>query len=198
MDQPQKLEGNPIAQRRVICYGQGNMSEEEVFFRGSPSLVVKAGTFTLGALLIAGFIAGGVMMHQPLIYIGAGLVLIWLLAVAAFIRTQVFEITSQRLRWTRGILTKRTDEMELYRVLDVSLVEPLMLRMVGAGNIEIRSADTSTPQLTLPAVKGARQLRENLRNAVEQCRARKGVRMTEFDSGQSAAGQTPDGQTPNA
>jgi uncharacterized membrane protein YdbT with pleckstrin-like domain len=161
------------------------MSEEVVFFRGSPSLVVKVGTFSVGAILIAGFIAGSVLSQQPLVAIGAGIVFLWMLVEVALIRTQVFEVTSQRLRWTRGILTKRTDEMELYRVLDVSLVEPLLLRMVGAGNIEIRSADTSTPQLKLPAVKGARELREQLRAAVEQCRERKGVRVTEFDSGQT-------------
>lgn len=163
------------------------MSEETVYFRGSPSLIVKAGTFSLGLLLIAGFVTGAIMFN-PLIGIGAGVVVLWLLGVAMFIRTQVFEVTSQRLRWTRGILTKRTDELELYRVLDASLVEPFLLRLVGAGNIEINSADPSTPRLTLPAVKGARDLREKLRNAVERCREQKGVRMTEFDSGQNPAG----------
>jgi uncharacterized membrane protein YdbT with pleckstrin-like domain len=161
------------------------MSEEVVFFRGSPSLIIKAGAFALGILLIAIFVAGGVMVN-PFIAIGAGVVLLWMLGLVAYIRTQVFEVTSQRLRWTRGIMTKRTDEMELYRVLDVSLVEPFLLRMVGAGNIEITSADTTTPRLVLPAVKGARELREKLRTAVEQRRDQKGVRMTEFDSGQGA------------
>src|SRR4051812_42334138 len=102
------------------------MSEEVVFFRGSPSLIIKAGSFVLGILLIAGFIAMAVMVNG-LIGIGAVLVFLWLAGIVAFIRTQVFEVTSQRLRWTRGVLTKRTDEMELYRVLDVSLVEPLLL-----------------------------------------------------------------------
>jgi uncharacterized membrane protein YdbT with pleckstrin-like domain len=161
------------------------MSEEVVLFRGSPSLIIKAGTFAVGVLLMAGFITGAILLEQPLIHIGAGVVLLWLVGVVLFIRTQVFEVTSQRLRWTRGIFTKRTDEMELYRVLDVSLVEPLFFRMFGAGNIEVRSADATHPQLLLPAVKGARELREQLRTAVEQCRERKGVRMTEFDSGQT-------------
>ncbi len=164
------------------------MSEEAVLFRGSPSLVVKAGTFFVGLLLIGGFIAGAVMLQEPLVAIGAGVVAIYLAVVAALIRTQVFQVTSQRLRWTRGILTKRTDEMELYRVMDVTLVEPLLLRMVGAGNLEITSADATTPTLVLPAVKGAHELREQLRLSVEECRARKGVRMTEFDRGQDPNG----------
>lgn len=162
------------------------MSEEVVFFRGSPSLIIKAGTFALGLVLIAGFIALAVAVNS-LIAIGAGLVILWLLGIVAYIRTQVFEVTSQRLRWTRGIMTKRTDEMELYRVLDISLVEPFLLRLAGAGNIEITSADPTTPRLILPAVKGARDLREKLRSAIEQCRDRKGVRVTEFDTGQGSA-----------
>jgi uncharacterized membrane protein YdbT with pleckstrin-like domain len=160
------------------------MSEEVVLFRGSPSLVVKAGTFFIGFLLMAAFITAAVMMQQPLIAIGAGVVLLYLISVAALIRTQYFEVTSQRVRWRRGILTKRTDEMELYRVMDVSLVEPFLLRLVGAGNIEMTSADASTPKLILPAVKRAKELREQLRVSIEDYRTKKGVRVTEFDRGQ--------------
>src|SRR3954471_409975 len=157
---------------------------EEVLFRGSPSLLVRAGTFFVGLLLIAGFITGAVIWN-PLVAIGAAIVLIYLIAVAALIRTQVFEVTNERVRWRRGILTKRTDEIELSRVLDASLVEPFLLRIGNAGNIEIRSADASTPSLTLPAVKGAAELREKLRVSIENCRSKKGVRVTEFDSGEA-------------
>ena len=159
------------------------MNEEVVLFRGSPSLLVRAGTFFVGLLSIAGFIAAAVYWN-PLIAIGAGVVLIYLIGVAALIRTQVFEVTNERVRWRRGIFTKRTDELELYRVMDATLVEPFLLRMGNAGNIEIRAADASTPNLTLPAVKGAAELREKLRVSIENCRTKKGVRVTEFDSGE--------------
>ena len=161
------------------------MSEEVVLFRGSPSLIVKAGTFVVGFLLIVGFIVGAVMAQRPLIAIGAGVVIVYLIIVAALIRTQVFEVTTERVKWRRGIFTKRTDELELYRVMDATLVEPFLLRMANAGNIEIRCSDASTPMLVLPAVKGAAELREKLRSSVENVRARKGVRVTEFDSGQA-------------
>jgi uncharacterized membrane protein YdbT with pleckstrin-like domain len=161
------------------------MNEEVVLFRGSPSLLVRAGTFFVGLLLIIAFIAGAVLAQQPLIAIGAGIVVVYLIVVAALIRTQVFEVTNERVRWRRGIVTKRTDEIELYRVMDASLVEPFILRIGGAGNIEIRSADATTPSLTLPAVKGAAELREKLRVSIENCRTKKGVRVTEFDRGEA-------------
>jgi uncharacterized membrane protein YdbT with pleckstrin-like domain len=160
------------------------MNEEVVLFRGSPSLMLKAGTFFVGIILIIAFIVGAVHFNQPLIAIGAAVVLIYLGSVVALIRSQVFEVTSERIRWRRGIFTKRTDELELYRVMDATLVEPFLLRMANAGDIAIRSADVTTPHLTLPAVKGAAELREKLRVSIENCRTKKGVRMTEFDHGQ--------------
>jgi uncharacterized membrane protein YdbT with pleckstrin-like domain len=173
----------------AFCGKNSCMNEEVVLFRGSPSLLIKAGTFFVGLLLIIGFIAGAVLAHQPLIAIGAVVVALYLASVAALIRTQVFEVTSERVRWRRGIMTKRTDELELYRVMDATLVEPFLLRLGGAGNIEIRSADASTPSLTLPAVKGAAELREKLRVSIENCRAKKGVRVTEFDRGDEPGAQ---------
>jgi uncharacterized membrane protein YdbT with pleckstrin-like domain len=158
------------------------MSEEAVVYRGSPSLMVKAGAISLGVLFIAIFIAGAILMQQPLIGIGAVVALIYLIGVIVAVKQESYEITSQRVRWRRGILTKRTDEMELYRAQDVTIIEPLSLRLVGAGNVRISSGDTSTPTLELKAVKNPDELREHLRTHIEECRARKGVRVTEFES----------------
>lgn len=167
------------------------MSEEVVLFRGSPSVLVKASTFFVSVFLIIGLVIAAIMFRttQPGVALGAGiaagLVLIYLLITIALIRTQVFEVTNERVKWRRGIITKRTDELELYRVMDATLVEPFLLRMVNAGNIEIRCSDATTPTLVLPAVKGAADLREKLRVSIENVRAKKGVRVTEFDSGAS-------------
>lgn len=159
------------------------MSDNEaVVYRGAPSLMVRAGSVIVSVLLIAGFIAAAVMMNEPLIAIGACAVAVYLACVIVAVKQEAYEITNQRVRWRRGILTKRTDELELYRVQDVTTIEPLSLRMVGAGNVRITSADSSTPVLELKAVKNPSELREHLRTHIEECRQRKGVRVTEYDS----------------
>jgi uncharacterized membrane protein YdbT with pleckstrin-like domain len=97
------------------------------------------------------------------------------------LRCRVYELTSQRLRTSTGVLTRRTDELELYRVNDITFVEPFLLRMFGLGNIMLTTNDVSSPTIVLPAIRGARKLREDLRQNVEACRARKGVRVTEME-----------------
>jgi uncharacterized membrane protein YdbT with pleckstrin-like domain len=95
-------------------------------------------------------------------------------------RFHEYEITSERIRLTRGILSRRMDELELYRVKDTSIEQPLMLRLFGLSNVVVRSSDTSTPIFVIEAVPDAQMLRENLRGCVEKMRERKRVREVDY------------------
>lgn len=96
-------------------------------------------------------------------------------------RTTVYELTSQRLRIRSGILTRRLDELELYRVKDYVLEQPLLLRLVGLGNLTLLTSDATTPTVILRAIARVEEVRELLRNAVQTERDRKRVR--ELDVG---------------
>ena len=165
------------------------MSEETVVFRGSPSLVTRFGGLFLGLLVLAGALTGFFLLRETsgnavkYLLIGlAAAAFLHLLIIVMLVKATKYEVTSERIRVRRGIMTKRTDELELYRANDTSLIEPLTMRMFGLGTIEVRTMDTSNPTLYLEAVHGARKLREDLRKCIEQCRDRKGVRVTEFDN----------------
>lgn len=167
------------------------MSDETVVFRGSPSLVTRFGALLLAFLLMVGGATGFFLVTEPTMkYILLALAVVavfHMLITILLVKATQYEVTSERIRVRHGILTKRTDELELYRVNDTSLIEPLSLRMLGLGTIEVRTMDSSNPTLFLNAVHGARALREDLRKNVEQCRERKGVRVTEFDNPPSEA-----------
>lgn len=166
---------------------QRNMSDETVVFRGSPSVLTRFGALFLGFLVFA----AGVTLYftightqPPLRWVFAGLAalsLIFIVGTILVVKATQYEITNERVRVRRGILTKRTDELELYRANDTSLIEPLSLRMLGLGTIEIRTADATTPTVYLHAIRGARRVREDLRRFIEECRDKKRVRVTEFD-----------------
>lgn len=98
-----------------------------------------------------------------------------------WLTTRCFEyrITNERLIVKRGVFSKRTDELELYRVKDTSLVEPFWLRLVGLGHIDLTTSDRTTPLVRIAAVPEASNLREQLRRNVERMRASRGVRETD-------------------
>lgn len=104
------------------------------------------------------------------------------IAFARWLQTRcfVYRITSERIVISQGVFTKRTDELELYRVKDTALVEPFWLRLVSLGHIDLTTSDRTTPAARIAAVPGAAALREELRRNVERMRARKGVRETDI------------------
>ena len=92
-----------------------------------------------------------------------------------------YEVTTQRIIFRTGVFSKKTDELELYRVKDFTLVLPFWLRLVGLGNVILKTSDRSTPEIMLRAVPKAEWLREQIRTYVEQARDRKRVREVDYD-----------------
>jgi uncharacterized membrane protein YdbT with pleckstrin-like domain len=96
-------------------------------------------------------------------------------------RATIYELTTQRFRITRGILNRQLDELELYRVKDYVMTQPLLLRMLGLGNIHLLSSDASTPSVAIRAIAGVEDVREKFRTSVQSERDRKRVRALDVD-----------------
>ena len=135
------------------------MAEEKELWRGTPSQWVNLPWYILWLLLFWLVIPLFILLWQ------------WLV-----IRTTVYELTSERLKLRRGVLNKHLDEVELYRVRDSQLEQPFFLRLFGLGNILLQTSDRSHPSVRLRAIRDGEQLYERVRAAVEESRARKGVR----------------------
>ncbi len=160
------------------------MSDEQTLFKGSPSPVIKLGSFLICGLVLAASLVFSFLVPAPFTYMLwalAGLAILAFIFNWMLVKARVYEVTSERIRITNGLFTRRTDELELYRVKDATLIEPFVLRMLSLGDIEITTHDVSTPIVRLDAIRNARTLREELRKSIEACRDRKRVRMTELE-----------------
>ena len=89
-----------------------------------------------------------------------------------------YDITSERLRVTKGILSKRLREMELYRVRETSIHQPFFLRLFHLANVVITIAEPAKQRIVIRAIPQAAALRERLRECVETMRDRKHVHET--------------------
>lgn len=135
------------------------MNEEQNVWNGTPSQVVNIGSYV--------FLGVFFWLVFPL------LIMLW---KWLSIKNTKYEITTQRIRTRYGILNKKTDELELYRVRDYKLEQPFFLRMFSLGNIILETSDRSSPTMILRAIPNGEALREQLRNHVEDCRTKKRVR----------------------
>ncbi len=164
------------------------MAEERVVFRGHPSAATIFGSLFTSILLLVGIAVGIAFFWNNLVgnvrYVALGLLIVPLvIMISKLIQLRLlnYEITSERIKVTHGLLTRRTDELELYRVKDTSLIEPFFYRLFSAANIFIATNDASTPKLELRGIKHAKEVREQLRASVEECRMRKGAQVREME-----------------
>jgi uncharacterized membrane protein YdbT with pleckstrin-like domain len=101
-----------------------------------------------------------------------------LFGLARYLRVSrhTYVLTAQRLREESGILFRRTEELELYRVKDVSIDQPFLQRLVGCGRVILETTDRSTPHVVLEAIPDPLAVADLIRDRVERCRVAKGVR----------------------
>lgn len=155
------------------------MNEENTLWKGSPSQWLNIGPFSGALLLAAAIIAGGVFF--PPAWAALVLPAVYGLWKYLAVRTQVFELTSERLRITTGVINQHVDEIELYRVKDSLMVRVWWMRLTGLASIHLETSDRSMPQLVIPAIRGGVEMRELLRKQVEAQRDKKRVREMDFD-----------------
>jgi uncharacterized membrane protein YdbT with pleckstrin-like domain len=136
------------------------MSTEQIAWEGTPSQIINFKAFLWCILII------------PIPYA------IWRWLDT---RSQKYQLTSQRLKFSRGIFSRLTDEIELYRVKDIQLLEPFLLRIWGCGNIILVTSDRSAPNFVMPVIKNATAVREQIREFVETSRMKRNVREVDME-----------------
>lgn len=77
-----------------------------------------------------------------------------------------YYVTNQRIRITKGLFKQVTDEVELFRVLDIQLEKPFLYRLFSLGNIHLKTVDRTTTNVNLIAVSKANSLFESIRHSV--------------------------------
>jgi uncharacterized membrane protein YdbT with pleckstrin-like domain len=152
---------------------------ETPLWKGTPSQWLNIGPFSLALLLSAGIVVGGIFF--PPAFAGLILPLVWMIWRFLVIRCEIFELTSQRLRISHGVFNQKIDEIELYRVKDVLVERKWWMRIFGLGSLHLETSDRSLPNVTIPAIPDAIELRESLRKEVEAVRDKKRVRELDFE-----------------
>ena len=154
-------------------------TEETTFWKGSPSQWINIGPYSIALLSTAAIIAGGIFF--PPAFIALIIPIAYALWRYLTVRCQTFELTTERLRITKGVINQNIDEVELYRVKDMVVERKWWMRLTGLGNIHMETSDRSMPHIDIPAIRGCIALREDLRKKVEAMRDKKRVREMDFD-----------------
>ena len=134
---------------------------EEVLFEGRAALVPSFGTLFLAIFTL-----------------GLWLIVRWFQTLG-----RSYRITTRRIVVETGVLSKRLEQIDLYRVADYTVERPFGQRLMGTGNLLLKTFDKTTPELNVVAIKtDVVKLYEAVRAATEADKARRGVRMVDYET----------------
>ena len=102
--------------------------------------------------------------------LGIALFFYWLRSLAT-----TYEITTQRVRIERGILSKVKDSIELFRIDHFDLHKPLGMRLAGYCLLHLRSSDASFETVILYGIPNLELLADTLRECSLRERTRRRV-----------------------
>ena len=139
-------------------------SEERPIFERKPAARAYLGSIVWGVLLLPVFLLGGLLWLR-----------VWYKTAATRYR-----LTTQRLFVQTGLVAKKLEEVELFRVKDVTLRQGVLDRLMGVGTVTVLSTDDTTPRLELAGILQPLEAKEAIRNAYRTARQREGLRTAEF------------------
>ena len=105
-----------------------------------------------------------------------------------------YSLTETKLKVTSGFWRKIEDDIQLYRVSDVTLYRTVGERMNKIGTICVMSSDASSPETHLVHIKQPQKVKDLIMQKVEEARRKSGVYTSEIVGGgprPPMAGQNP-------
>jgi uncharacterized membrane protein YdbT with pleckstrin-like domain len=149
------------------------MEAENTICEISPSQLLNLKAFTLSIIGAAVIVTAAILAEMNILLVLLVIPVVYALWKWLVIKNTRLKITDQRIILREGVLNKRTNETELYRVRDSTIEEPFFYRLFGCGNIMIFTTDEAETTLKLNAYKKPHWVKDQVRNYAEICRQKK-------------------------
>ena len=175
------------------------LEESDFLFVGRPSLFGLTSTFIKAAIFIAiialvikypieELINGkmGIQFNKTLmVTIGyyrilggwalIGITIFGLLIKAINLKMIYYEVSIDRIEWCRGILDRKVDNIDMFRVVDLKLRRNIIDCLFGIGKVVLTTNDKSDPEFTFEKIRHSRDLYDIIKKASLEADRKTGV-----------------------
>ena len=117
----------------------------------------------LGLTESQSLIVGG---YRLLAGLGLGLIVV-LVLVMKIVRLKMtyYEVTPERVEWSRGILDRRVDNLDMFRVIDLKMRRSVFDCIFGIGTVGLITTDKTDPEFEFEKVHRPRELYDIIKKA---------------------------------
>ena len=92
-----------------------------------------------------------------------------------YLKRMIYRITDEQLIYEHGVITRSSDYVELYRVVDFAERSNLLQQLCGLKTVSVHSGDRTTPRLDIIGMDMNNDLVSVIRGRVELNKRRKGI-----------------------
>ncbi len=158
--------------------------ERKTIYEGSPSWKAYVGHYLMagvGALILIAILNmasgtdAGVKTRFLNVIIPLAVATVFGFAVTFYRKSMKFRVTTTVIEFERGLLSKRIDVLQLWRIRDVVYKQNLVDRILGIAHVEVVAQDPTNPDMEIVGMPASRQLFEQLRDSIEIQRHAKNV-----------------------
>ncbi|MHC4130515.1 MAG: zinc ribbon domain-containing protein [Planctomycetota bacterium] len=119
-----------------------------------------------------------IIYGQYRVLVGIGIMV--LVALVLFMKTLKlkmtnYEVTADRVEYSRGILDRRVDNLDMFRVLDIKLRRSILDCIVGIGTVDLITTDKTDPEFSFGKVRRPKQLYDVIKDASLEADNRRSV-----------------------
>ncbi len=100
------------------------------------------------------------------------LILAWKIARLKSIR---YEISIDRIEWVRGIFSRKIDNLDMFRVVDIKLHRSLLDCILGIGTLTVITKDQTSPEFHFEKVNKPKAIYDFIKNAALSADRKQGV-----------------------
>lgn len=174
-------------------------TNEYVLFAGRPSILGLAPAMVKGLIFIAiawllvkyplenlannllslGLTEGWVLtIGRYRVIVGwvlGALVILVLLLKLVKLKMIYYEVTAERIEWSRGILDRRVDNLDMFRVIDLKMRRSLLDCIFGVGTVALVTTDKTDPEFVFEKMRNSRELYDVIKKSSLEADRRTGV-----------------------
>jgi membrane protein YdbS with pleckstrin-like domain len=142
--------------------GRGPMSPAVIIYEGYPSWKAWFWSYAAAAVLSLALVG-----------------LLWMLFLNLRRKSRRYRLTDRTIDYEVGILSKRVETMQLWRVQDLDFRQSVLERMLGVATIHIMTKDATDPVIELRGLPASREIFDRLKDACDLARQQRVVGVVE-------------------
>jgi uncharacterized membrane protein YdbT with pleckstrin-like domain len=164
-------------------------ADKSILFAGRPSLLAMVGAMIKALLLVAAAVAMiawpieqivdrlfGLNLTDDQLAVTAGfralgglafivLVVLWLFLKMLRLKMTRYEVTADRIEYSRGLVERAVDNLDMFRVIDLKLRRSLLDCVLGIGRVELITTDKTDPEFAFEKMRHSRRLYDTIKKA---------------------------------